>query len=526
MVSQAYEALNRSWKSTCRVLLGDEVGELEDYEGWLSEHRVPMLRKKSSVSQKDVYCAITDYPEEARFVSLDEVDYDRKFQPLGINEIKDIDSIVEAIGERFQYCGNVVLGNSKNVDHSSDVQNSFYVLGSNFVYDSEYVAYSSYCRGSKHLFAVVSDYNCDHLIRVFETHKQSRCLEAWKCYNSSDCYFSCSMEGSQDAMFSFNQQNKRNIIGNIELPRDEYLRLKHKLISEIREDLIRNKRLPSLMDIVSSSAKPPELPKRIVSEVLDEDGDKAPIEEAFQKTTNVVLGKTLHGFESYGGWIKQHIPSVDERRSAATGKRMHVAGVTPCSLFPHDRLVDRDEYWQIGEITRLDGPDIESFNEIKRSVGKIAFVNPNGRLGECRNLMLVPLCNTSVNVYCCPIASFNEGVAFSYWPRDSKYMFGSALAFSSNFCINSYYSMNLSRAFEVDGCNNCSDAYFAHNCENVKDSLFCFNAKNLRFAIGNSQMQQDEYKKAKTLLLGQIADELESKKELKWSIYNVGCGKG
>ena len=26
MVSQAYDALNRSWKSTCRVLLGDEIG--------------------------------------------------------------------------------------------------------------------------------------------------------------------------------------------------------------------------------------------------------------------------------------------------------------------------------------------------------------------------------------------------------------------------------------------------------------------------------------------------------------------
>ncbi len=522
MVSQAYDALNRSWKSTCRVLLGDEIGELAKYEPWLSEHRVPLLRKKSALSQKDIYCATTDYADGAEFVSLDEVDYGKKFQPLGINEIKDIDSIVGAVGERFRYCGNVVLGNSSHVENSSDVQNSFYVLGSNFIYDSEYVAYSSYCRGSKHLFAVISDYSCDHLIRVFETHKQSRCLEAWKCYNSSDCYFCCSVEGSQDAMFSFNQKNKRNVIGNMELPRERYLQLKEKLVSEIREELLRNKKLLSLMEIVSASAKPMKLPK-LESKVLGEDGDKAPIEAAFGKTTNVVLGKPLHDFESYGPWLKQHVPPVLERRSAATGKRMHIPGVTPCTLFPSDRLVDMDEYWQIGESTRLDEPDIKSLDSIKESVGKIAFANPNGTLGECRNIMLVPLCNTSINCYCCPIASFNEGAAFSYWPRTSKFVFGSALAFSSSFCINSYYSVNLSRTFEVDGCNNCSDAYFCHNCENVQDSMFCFNAKNLRFAIGNSQMRPEEYKKAKTLILGQIADELEKNKSLKWDIFNIGA---
>jgi hypothetical protein len=102
-------------------------------------------------------------------------------------------------------------------------------------------------------------------------------------------------------------------------------------------------------------------------------------------------------------------------------------------------------------------------------------------------------------------------------------MFGSALAHNSDFCINAYYSENLSRAFEVDGCSNCSDIYFSHNCENVKDSMFCFNSKNLRNAIGNAQHVPDDYKKMKTSLLEQIVSEIEDKKDLKWDIFNIGC---
>ncbi len=520
MENETYISLNKAWKSTCKVILGQEIGELKEYEAWLSEHQFPILKKKSSLSGKDVYCAVTDYGDDAKFISLDEANFDKKFEPLTINEIKDIDSVVQSVSERFQYCGNIVLGNSKFVEKSSDVQNSFYALGSNFIYDSEYVAYSSNCRGSKYLFGVVSDYGCSNLIRVFETYKQSRCIEAWKCYSSSDCYFSSCVQGSRDVMFSFNQRNKKNMIGNIELTKDKFIQLKDKLLAELVQELLRNKRLPSLMEMVSASAKPMKLPRSPKTENY-EGNDKTPIEEAFQNTTHVLFGKKLYGFESYGDWLRKYVPAVVERKSVASGKKMYVSDINPCNLFPSDRLIDLDEYWEIGEMTKLEESEVESLEEIRKSIGKIGFVNPNGRLGETKNLMLVPLCNTSVNCFYCCMAAFDENVAYSYWPRTSKYMFGCALAFSSNFCINSYYSMNLSRAFEVDDSNNCSDLYFSHNCENVRDSMFCFNTKNLKCAIGNATLAVDKYKSIKSSLLSQVYDELEKKKDFKWSIFNL-----
>ncbi|MDD5172390.1 MAG: hypothetical protein PHF60_05135 [Candidatus ainarchaeum sp.] len=521
MSSQTYAALDKSWRSTCRVVLGDEVGGLEKYSEWLAEPMAPLLHKRSYLSGKDVCCAVSDYAEDARFISIEEADFGQKFQPLGINEIKDIDSIAEALQERFVYCGNVVLGNSRNVERSSDIQNSFHVYNSNFIYDCEHVAYSSYCRGSKYLFATISDYSCSHMIRAFETHKQSRCFEAWNCYNSSDCYFSSFAEGCQDAMFSFNVRNKRNVIGNIELPKERYLELKAKLLGEIREELERNGRLPSLMDIVASSA-PPQAISKLKGAASEMAWDPEPLESAFQKTTGLLLGKPLHDLHSYHGWLGRHVPGIENVKSAVSGRTMHMSMVKPYDMLLRDRLVSKDECWEIGGLIRLDPSEIESFRSIKEAVGRIAYFTPEGQLGECSNLMMVPLVNTSVNCYYCPIASFNEYAAFSYWPRTSKYVFGSALAFSSNFCINSYYSTTLSRAFEADGCSNCSDVYFAHNCENVRDSMFCFNAKNLRNAIGNAPMAE-RYKSVKSSILNQIADELERNKSLRWDIFNIGA---
>jgi hypothetical protein len=171
----------------------------------------------------------------------------------------------------------------------------------------------------------------------------------------------------------------------------------------------------------------------------------------------------------------------------------------------------------------MDAKDLESIDSIRKALWKIAFVSSEATVGENRNIIGSPMVNQSLNCYKGPCFSYDEYAAYSWWPRNSKYVFGCDLAFSSQFCINTYYSLNLSRAFEVDGCNNSSDIYFSHNCENVHESMFCFNEKNLRQAIGNAVYPPEKYKTVKATLLGQITEELEKKKELKWDIYNIGC---
>lgn len=132
-----YNELNRHWKTTSKVILGEEIGELNDFEEWFSGKMPPVVSVKSAVSGKDVSFVLPHKPENANAISLDEVDFNKKFEALNINEIKDIDSILEAIQERIYYCGNVVLGNSTYVEKSTDV------IESHYCYDSAQVSYSS-----------------------------------------------------------------------------------------------------------------------------------------------------------------------------------------------------------------------------------------------------------------------------------------------------------------------------------------------------------------------------------------------
>jgi hypothetical protein len=53
--------------------------------------------------------------------------------------------------------------------------------------------------------------------------------------------------------------------------------------------------------------------------------------------------------------------------------------------------------------------------------------------------------------------------------------------------------------------------------------MFCFNVKNKRNAIGNFELSPNQYKQTKEMLVGQMYDELSSKKDLKRDIYNIGC---
>jgi len=92
--SPVYAQLNKAWKATCKVLFGEEIGELKEYEEWLKEYMsvTGKRKRKSHISGKDVTVVFDEYCKDARFVSLDEVK-EKSIEPLTINEIKDIDRL-------------------------------------------------------------------------------------------------------------------------------------------------------------------------------------------------------------------------------------------------------------------------------------------------------------------------------------------------------------------------------------------------------------------------------------------------
>src|SRR3989339_653116 len=121
--------INDAWKATSKILLGEEIGEMGDYKEYLMKYVNPKKRGKSDISGKETITT-EEILNGTKIMSNDEIGiYHKKTDDikLGINDIKDIDSIVEALKEKFYYTGNIVLGNSNNIEKTTRCKSSSFV---------------------------------------------------------------------------------------------------------------------------------------------------------------------------------------------------------------------------------------------------------------------------------------------------------------------------------------------------------------------------------------------------------------
>ncbi|MBN2121892.1 hypothetical protein JW721_02450 [Candidatus Micrarchaeota archaeon] len=526
-------ALNRAWKSTTKVLFGEELGEMREYKEWLLAHVTPPRKEVSALSGKDVFLGVKAYCSGAKFAGFSEIDFNRKIEPLplSINEIKDMDSIVSALEERSYYTGNVVLGNSNFVEDSANVIDSSYIYGSTEIIDGKYLAYVSISPQGEYSFGGNGVGTSRYCIHVYETFDCSRCFELWNSRSCSDSYYVFNCDGCSEMFFCFNEYGKKYEVGNVPLPKDKYLGLKAKLLGEIGGELHSRKKVKSIIDVVRG-AKFYDAGHAKLRESLrgrnwgKKEENMQKMEDEFSKTTSLLLGKPLYGLDNYRKWMEKHTWLSADSESSLTKRKIVVADYCNLAQIPPNRLILKEEWEAIrGEVslTQVEAESITLAN-VEGIIGKIAYM-PFDYSVNNRN---IPGCSTAIhssNSYRVVPLIYSKNCAVSSWARYSENIFGSSAMLESSFCLNSYYSKKLNRSFETDSSKYCTGLYFCHNCENVHDSFFTFNAKNIKNAVGNVQLPSQEYKSVRGALLEQVHSELESKKELKWDIYNIGCGK-
>jgi len=516
-----YDELNKAWKSTCRILFGEEIGELEDFSEWTGEYSYRGAVRGSHVSGKPVHTATGEYCDGSRFVSADEIR--EASAPLDINRIKDLDSVLDALSERWEYSGNRMIGNCRCVDTSDKVYDSSYVSSSSDIKKSSAIFSSFSTHKSSHVFGSAFTDGCNFLVRSIDVLNATRCLEAHLVQEVSDAYFCYDCKSCHDILFSFHQQNKRYCIGNLELPKDKYLDIKTKLIGEIREKLKRTKKFPSLFKLVPDTS-----PDRIAiaSEATKQETNVGPINKSFSSLGKILFQREIGGtIEDYEAWLSAKTASLEEVETPFGGRTYlpHKPEYEPyLSLFPKKRWVTYEEAQGLGAI-HLDEADVIGLKTIENGLARIGFFNMGGIIGKNAGLVKCTSVYNVSNVYRGHAVVSSENVGVSSAVLGSKNVFGSHAVIGSAFCMKCYYSTELNRCFEVDSSTKCSDTYFAHNCEGLQDAMFCFNAKGKRHAIGNMELQPDQYKKIKGLLISQIADELSKERQLRLDIFNIGC---
>ncbi len=529
-----YRKLNYAWKQTCKIVLGDEVGELRDYRPWLEEVFIQNKFPKYGSWKKEVKSSLTGevnyifapfYEKGVKFGEYNLLK-EKKIEPLSINEIKDIDSILEAWKDRWYYRTNVVLGNSYNVEKSDSVFNSSFVLGSYAVVESSYVAYSLWIRnGGKYAFGSFGGPGFKFSIRSSYGSNLTRGLETYFFVDASDVYFSHYVIGSTEIMFSFNQVGKHYVIGNLQLSKDKYMRIKSSLLEQIRDELKRNKRLPSLMEIVGESSLPPEpIPQKKLRKIKTEEGcSLQPIEEGFKKTTKILLGKSFSL-----GELKDYLTGdrfIQPRIVETPGKvKTTYYPIAYFSLWPQDidsRVIVQEEVEAASQV-HLKEDTISNFQRIKDELGKIAYILQSTII-ESRNVCRVSVAYRSRDVAYFFDATENKMAAYNHvGSPSSTYIFGSFFTTNSSFIINSDANEKLRRAMEADRCSNSNDIYFSHDIDGSSEVMFSQHLKGARYTIGNLKLSKDKYLSIKKGLLEQIAKELETKGTLHFSVRSMG----
>ncbi len=240
------EALNNSFKSTCRSIFGTEIGELEDLKGYLLEKIPEPLIAKSTITQKDVFLSRECYSKNSNFIELENLK--NIPEKLEINEIKDLDSIMSAIKEKFHYCGNKNIGNSANTINSDSCQDGINILNSHQILEGKYIAYSHGIRKGEYVFGSVWSGEVGFIIKSQGVFFSKSCYESYLSTKSRNLYFSFNCLNCAEMIFCFNQISKLYCIGNIEFEKDQYFSLKDKLILEIAQEIKKNKTFPSLFE--------------------------------------------------------------------------------------------------------------------------------------------------------------------------------------------------------------------------------------------------------------------------------------
>ncbi|MFH1448737.1 MAG: hypothetical protein ABIG39_07800 [Candidatus Micrarchaeota archaeon] len=511
--------LQPEFDKTAKILFGEEIGKLSDFEEYLKEVMMPYMVQKSVISGKDVMISTPYYSKDAKFISQDEMG-SLKSEPLDINEIKDIDSLFQAIGERTLYCGNKVFGKNYEVEDVDNCVDCFKVSDSQNVYEVKYGAYTSSTRESEYVFGVMGFPKSKFSMRTMWGLGANRCFETYYGNDLSDTYYVFNCVGCQNCMFSSDLRGKRNMIGNLELAADRYSKLKKKLLSEIACELKKKKRIFSIADITLHGRDKSNIPEEKKS--YDNPVPRK-VEKAFGATTNLLFGKKHLNIRDYGPWLLRYAMKIKKIKGALGTPTYKFADLPIVNEIPADRIVTLEEGMKLAlEHINISEDEEPGLKEILERVSKTMYFSFEFDDGHNENCVDTPARFTGTNIYEVLDTTRSKNSAYSTAVVESEHIFGGYLRLlKCRFCINCYDSTNLKGCFEVDSSYSSRDSYFCHNCENVHDAMFCFNVKNKEYAIGNEEVGREEYLRVRKILLDYINKELEEKKSLEMGIFRI-----
>ncbi len=510
-----YNKLNNAWKSFSKSVLLGEIGELKDFMPFIEKAGCSI---KHSELVGDILLAPTYYEyhgDTSRIKALKDIDFHKTFKPLNLNEMKDIDSIVEAIQERIYYTGNIILGNSFYIEKSTSIVDSAYIYRSSEMFNTKYSVFTERVRDSTAVFGCCFGGELDYVFGSKNLGRIKRSFSVFTSEISSNIYYSSGINNSQEIMFSFGQFGQQYVIGNTKLAPDKYEHIKKSLLEQIRQELSKHKQVPLLFDLIRNA----------INEKLDVHIDvkrkseyketKQAIDKSFSTVSKVVLGKSIHDIDSVQKSLTKRVPKVVYLTSPISHMKVQTSddlGFIGNRIVEYEYITKAPKYIFWNPTSNLD----EMFDYMRSKM----LISAETYSGENKHIYDATTTIWSTYVYKVIASIRSKYVGFSYWPVYVEHGYGLYSVRTGSHIINTYMSKQIKRAFEVDNSRNSSDVYYCHNCEDVNEGMFSLNIKGKKKVIGNAELDSDKYFKIKKALMEQMFDEF-SNNRMKYDIYTL-----
>ncbi len=239
------EELEKSFKSLTKVLLGKELGGLHAYANWLEENVRMSTEQKSVVSGKPIYLPYFSFFQatKSRLVNLEE---SGELSKKHLDE-KDVGNLTPSNAQKMlapisTYCPIVGHGQTMNVEKTSLYGESSFCYLADGAVKSKYCAYCLWPRESEHVYGCDFIFSSRFCLKCYKSENLTRCFEVSHSNSCSDCYFCHNCDNLQECMFCFNTKSLRYAIANVEIGREEYIRIKKIVLEEIVSRIEANRR--------------------------------------------------------------------------------------------------------------------------------------------------------------------------------------------------------------------------------------------------------------------------------------------
>ncbi len=239
--------VDEAWRSACKVVLGKDIGPLGKYGGFLSE-RVNAVRKIKTIFGNETYCSDIFFykhlPGE-RIVNMDEAEEIAKMHlTFEDGEEVSLKSVLGKISPIAFFRAEFAEGSNAN---NMETQIPYTATNTYRVVDATYAkncAYDTFALNSEYIFGSYRAIYSKFCIRCHSNFNLSSCFEMDNCTNSANSMYCHNVEGVDSSMFCFNTKSKRHAIGNVEVGRENYLKVKKIVLDEITQKLEKDARFP------------------------------------------------------------------------------------------------------------------------------------------------------------------------------------------------------------------------------------------------------------------------------------------